>query len=66
MSAKKKTLAQPVVKETTGITLQVPSLLYFNIKGKADTCTLNTGSKKTIHDKMIDDLYKANPDCKRE
>lgn len=66
MSRKSRKSVNPTIKETTGIGLQVPNILYFHIKGKADKDTLNNQEKKTIHDKMIEQLWAANPDCPRE
>ena len=58
MAKKEKT---PSIKMTTAISLAVPNDLYFKIKTKADTETFKTGTKKRIHDQMIEDLKKVNP-----
>jgi hypothetical protein len=58
--AKTKKEKVPVITDTTSITLNVPSPLYFKIKTKADKKTFLEKEKKTIHDQMIDDLATAN------
>lgn len=57
---KPKADRKPTIKETMGINLQVPAELYFAIKSKADKDTYLNGSKKTIHDKMIEQLEEVN------
>lgn len=56
----------PSVVETTSIILSVPNPLYDEVRGKSQTKTRKEGKKCTIHDQMIDDLYKANPTIKKK
>lgn len=48
------------IKTTTSIQLEVPNKVYYSIKRKADDDTQSTGHKKTIHDKMIEQLTESN------
>lgn len=63
---KAKKVKSPSIEDTTAINLNVPTKLYYEIKGKADKDTVKNKEKKTIHDRMVDDLYKANPSVKRD
>lgn len=53
--ATKKVEATPA-EETVSILLNVPKSTYFSVKGKADTKTMKTNVKKTIHDEMVEML----------
>lgn len=63
--AKKPKETKPTVVETTSIILAVPNALYDEVRGKAQVETRKANKKCTIHDQMIEDLYKANPNVKK-
>lgn len=48
------------INNTTSIQLNVPNDIYYLIKRKADDDTQATSEKKTIHDKMIEQLKNQN------